>query len=80
MDKKSPINMIACILLVVGGLNWGLVGIGQFIGANLNLVNILFGWAPVIERIVYIVVGISAIVHAMSCMKGCNCSNCEVKK
>ena len=77
MDKKSPINMIAGILLVVGGLNWGLYGIGMFIGTNLNLVNLLFGWIPTVEYIIYILVGVSAVVHALSCMK--SCQNCEKK-
>lgn len=49
------INMIALLLLVVGGLNWGLVGLFEF-----NLVDFLFGTGSILSRIVYILVGISA--------------------
>ncbi len=73
MDKKSPLQMVAGILLVVGGLNWGLVGLGYFINTNLNLVNLLFGWLPALENVIYLVVAASAVVHAMSCMKSCEC-------
>ena len=63
--------MVSCILLTVGGLNWGLVGLGMLIKQNLNLVNLLFGTWPTVEAIVYLLVGVSAIVHAVFCMKGC---------
>lgn len=43
-------------LLVIGGLNWGLVGLFNF-----NLVSALLGEMSWISRIVYIVVGISAL-------------------
>lgn len=53
------LGKIALILTIVGGINWGLVGIADF-----NLVNMLLGFAPMLERIVYIVVGLSAIYTA----------------
>jgi hypothetical protein len=43
-------------LLVIGGLNWGLVGLFDY-----NLVSGLFGSWPMVERIVYILVGLSAV-------------------
>ena len=50
-------DRIALILLVIGGLNWGLVGIFQF-----DLVAWLFGGASsIISRAVYIIVALSAI-------------------
>lgn len=54
----------ALILTIVGGINWGLVGIADF-----NLVNMLLGFAPMLERIVYIVVGLSAIYAAYDMMQ-----------
>ena len=48
--------MVAFILLIIGGLNWGLVGIFNF-----DLVATIFGDMSVLSRIVYAVVGISAI-------------------
>lgn len=51
----------AVILLIIGGLNWGLIGIGGFIGRDLNVVNMLLGAAPAVEWIVYILVGLAAL-------------------
>ena len=53
---KSVIDWIALILLVVGGLNWGLVGIWNF-----DLVAWIFGAMSVVSKIVYILVGVSAL-------------------
>lgn len=53
----SALNKIALALLIVGGINWGLIGIFQF-----DLVAWLFGGMDsVVSRIVYTVVGLSAI-------------------
>jgi len=51
----NTLDWIAHILVLVGGLNWGLVG-----AANLNLVESIFG-AGQITNIVYILVGLSAL-------------------
>ena len=53
--KMDTLDMIALILLIVGGLNWGLVGLFGF-----DLVQFLFGWSVLVARAVYVVVGISA--------------------
>lgn len=51
------LDRIALFLLVVGGINWGLVGIFQF-----DLIAWAFGGsAAIISRIVYILVAISAV-------------------
>jgi len=57
----KAVHMIAWILLVIGGLNWLLIGIGGFMGSNLNVVNLLLGSWPSVEWIVYILVGLSAV-------------------
>lgn len=49
--------VIAKILLIVGGLNWGLVGL-----LNFNLVDAIFGAGSVGSKIVYIIVGLAALV------------------
>ena len=49
------ISLIAMILVLIGGLNWGLVGL-----FDLNLVAALFG-TTILAQIVYILVGISAL-------------------
>lgn len=53
----NVIFVIAKILVIIGGLNWGLVGAFRF-----NLVDALFGEGSVLSSIVYIVVGIAALV------------------
>jgi hypothetical protein len=56
MNKLNTLDWIALILIIVGGLNWLLVGIFSF-----DLVAGIFGDMSVISRIVYILVGLSAI-------------------
>lgn len=49
-------KIVALLLVVIGGLNWGLVGLLGF-----DLVAALFGKMSILARIVYILVGVSAI-------------------
>ncbi len=56
----KSIDMVAAILLVVGSLNWGLVG---FLG--FDLVAALFGEATGLSRIVYGLVGLGAVYQAI---------------
>mgnify|MGYP002561624802 FL=1 len=52
----------ALVFLIIGGLNWGLVGIFDF-----NLVSFLFdGFSVIISRIIYSLVGIVAVVSAVA--------------
>mgnify|MGYP001607238153 CR=1 FL=1 len=53
---KNALEWIASILVVIGGVNWGLVG-----ALNFNLVDTIFGVGSVAVRIVYILVGVSAL-------------------
>ena len=50
------IYKVCIALIIIGGLNWGLVGL-----LNFNLVDFLFGAGSLLSRVVYIIVGISAI-------------------
>ena len=54
--RMNTLDWIARILVIIGGLNWGLVG-----AADLNLVEMIFGAGNMIGDIVYILVGISAL-------------------
>jgi uncharacterized membrane protein YuzA (DUF378 family) len=56
MAKMNTVDWIAIILLIVGGLNWGLVGIFQW-----DLVQAVLGSIPILQRIVYVLVGLAAI-------------------
>lgn len=50
------IDTIALILVIIGAINWGLIG-----AFNFNLVDTLFGEMSTVSRIIYILVGISGI-------------------
>lgn len=70
-EGKNPLYLVAGVLVLVGALNWGLVGLGAFLGMNLNLVNLLLGAWPQVEWVVYLLVGVSALVYAVPFFKGC---------
>ncbi len=53
---SRPLWLVAFILVVVGAVNWGLVGLAQF-----DLVAALFGPATVFSRIVYSLVGLAGV-------------------
>jgi uncharacterized protein len=69
---------IAFVLVVVGGLNWGLVAIGNWIGSNWNVVNLIFGQLSGLEDIVYLLVGLSALLLAFSHKQDCRYCNPSV--
>jgi uncharacterized membrane protein YuzA (DUF378 family) len=57
MEKTVKLlHLSTLILLIVGGLNWGLVGL-----INFDLVAALFGADSILSRIVYALVGVSAL-------------------
>ncbi len=68
-------HKIEFILVVVGGLNWGLVALGSWMGGNWNVVNLLVGQWPVVENIVYLLVGLSALMLMFSHKKECRVCN-----
>jgi len=66
-------GMIAKILVIIGGVNWGLVGLGMLLGkTDWNVVHLILGSVSIVEGIVYLLVGISAITLIF----GCKCSKC----
>jgi len=58
--KGLPLAMMT--LVVVGTVNWGLIGLGHFLGKDLDVVNMLLGGMPALENIVYILVGLSGVM------------------
>ncbi len=56
MKGMKTLDVIVWALLAIGGLNWGLVGVFDF-----NLVAAIFGEMSMLSRIVYTLVGISAL-------------------
>lgn len=73
--RSCVMGVIAKILVIVGGVNWGLVGVGMLLGqgSTYNVVNLLVGFSPMLEAIVYVLVGIAAI----SMIFGCKCGKCK---
>ncbi len=56
MGKLNTLDWICLVLVIVGGLNWLLIGVFNF-----NLVSAIFGVMSVISKIVYILVGVAAL-------------------
>lgn len=75
--KKCPLHKAAVLLVWVGALNWGLVGALDF-----NLVNKLLGAWPTVEKVAYILVGVSALLMFLAgkCKRCGNCESCEAPK
>jgi uncharacterized protein len=58
--QMRTVDVVVAMLLVIGGLNWGLVGLLQ-----VDLVAALFGEAGVLTRVIYAVVGLCAVYQAV---------------
>lgn len=56
----ETVLLVAFLLTVIGGLNWGLVGV-----MNTNLVNQIFGEDSPLSKLIYALVGISALLLAL---------------
>jgi uncharacterized membrane protein YuzA (DUF378 family) len=56
----KSLDVLAAVLLVVGGLNWGVVGV-----TGSDLVGALFGELSPVSRAVYILVGLAALYQAL---------------
>mgnify|MGYP006081357847 CR=1 FL=1 len=65
------LNPASLLLIIIGGINWLLVGVFEF-----NLVNYTFGNLPMVEKSVYGLVGISALYNIslfrQICSESCN--------
>lgn len=70
------LHAIAFTLVIIGGINWGLMALGTYMGSNWNVVNRILGSWPSVETLVYLLVGISAIILMFSHKKDCReCSS-----
>lgn len=65
MKKMGTVSWIAMILVLIGGLNWGLVGFFSW-----DLVAKIFGDMATVSRIVYALVGLSALYLILSMLGG----------
>ena len=58
--RFNDINDIVFWVVVVGAINWGLSALG------LNLVNMIFGSMPTLEKVIYLLIGVCGIVLAIN--------------
>ena len=63
MEEKGAFGWIASILLVIGALNWGLIGLKSFssISYDWDLIALVFGSIPWLAAMVYLLVALSGI-------------------
>ncbi|MBU2213995.1 DUF378 domain-containing protein [Patescibacteria group bacterium] len=60
---------IAKILVLIGALNLGLMGVGDFIGADLDVVGMVLGSWPTVVSVFNVLVGLGAVVMLVKCKK-----------
>lgn len=75
MKGKCTTSGIAWVLVIIGAINWGLVGLGNFFGGNWDVVDLLLGNWMWLANIVYILVGIAGVYAIF----GCKCQKCSVE-
>lgn len=61
----KKLDVIAAVLLVVGGLNWGLVGAARF-DLVAAIFGLRFGETSLLSSVVYLLVGLSAVYQALA--------------
>lgn len=71
------LKQIAYVLLIIGGINWGVYGVSGY-----DLVHVLLGGIPMLANIIYVLVGLSAVYILLNryvlcgCCHSCSDSNC----
>lgn len=60
----KTLNLVTLVLIIVGGLNWGLIGVADF-----DLVAAIFGAGSTLARLVYVLVGLSALYQIVPLLK-----------
>lgn len=70
--SSCPSRFVVKTLLLVGALNWGLIGLGTLLGGkDLNVVKMLLGTWPTVEAVVYVLVGLAAVYKLVRMTLGC---------
>jgi uncharacterized membrane protein YuzA (DUF378 family) len=59
-NHMKTIDLIAAMFLFIGGVNWGLVGL-----LDVNLITSIFSEMSLLSRLVYVIVGLSALYDAV---------------
>ena len=74
MDSKKLLHIVAFSLLIIGGINWGVIG---FFGADYDLIDLVFGSLDVVPEVLETLVGVSAL-YVLFTHKG-DCKVCGGK-
>ncbi len=69
MAGDGTLDTVSKWLLVIGGLNWGLTGVGGFIKSDLNIVHMVLKSIPMLENLVYVLVGAAAVLSLVGMFK-----------
>lgn len=81
MKKCCGVGKLLKLLVIIGAINWGLVGLGDLMSQNWNVVYKILGSWPVVESIVYILVGLAGIMMIFGCKcKACSAGSCGTDK
>lgn len=59
--RVTSLDWLTMVLVIVGAINWGLVGLGGFVGVNLNLVELILGFSPALVNLVFLLVGLAGV-------------------
>lgn len=62
--RMNALDWIAMVLMIIGGLNWGLVGL-----INFDVVAALFGTQSPLARIIYVLIGVAALYSIYAAAK-----------
>lgn len=68
-------SMVGKVLVIVGGVNWGILGGAMLMGKTMeegNVLHMIVGSMPTFEAIVYVLVGLAAVMMIF----GCRCKKC----
>ena len=68
-------HVVSFLLVIIGALNWGLIGLFGF-----NLVSALLSWSMLLERLVYVLVGVGAVYLLIKHKDECMVCGMKMKK
>jgi uncharacterized membrane protein YuzA (DUF378 family) len=71
MKHIKYVKKIPYILVLIGALNWGMYGIVGF-----DVVDMVIGGIPMIARIIYVLIGLSALYGVINTCAFCRCKQC----